>query len=98
MCKKCGKPMPEVNIYRDSTCPNCGADLHSCINCKFYAPGSHYDCHETIEEPVRDKDRSNFCDFFKPAVIAFGSGTGLAGGSASDKAQKARDAFNALFS
>lgn len=98
MCKKCGKPMPEGNIYRDSTCPNCGADLHSCINCKFYAPGSHYDCHETIEEPVRDKNRSNFCDFFKPAVIAFGSGTGLAGGSAGDKAQKARDAFNALFS
>ena len=94
MCKKCGKPMPEGTIYRDSTCPSCGADLHSCINCKFYAPGSHYDCHETIEEPVRDKDRSNFCDFFKPAVT--GTGTGPACGD--DKAQKARDAFNALFS
>ena len=86
--------MPEGTIYRDSTCPSCGADLHSCINCKFYAPGSHYDCHETIEEPVRDKERSNFCDFFKPAVTS--TGTGLAGGT--DKAQKARDAFNALFS
>ncbi|EID84247.1 hypothetical protein MSI_22750 [Treponema sp. JC4] len=94
MCKNCGKPIPEGTIYRDSTCPSCGADLHSCINCKFYAPGSHYDCHETIEEPVRDKDRSNFCDFFKPAVI--GTDAGLAGGT--DKAQKARDAFNALFS
>ena len=96
MCKKCGKPMPEGTIYRDSTCPSCGADLHSCINCKFYAPGSHYDCHETIEEPVRDKDRSNFCDFFKPAVI--GTDAGLTGGTPTDKAQKARNAFNALFS
>ncbi|WP_027728320.1 hypothetical protein [Treponema sp. C6A8] len=95
MCKKCGKPMPEGTIYRDSTCQNCGADLHSCINCKFYAPGSHYDCHETIEEPVRDKERSNFCDFFKPAVT--GTSSGLAGGTPADKAQKARDAFNALF-
>ncbi|MCR5253585.1 MAG: hypothetical protein K6C98_07715 [Treponema sp.] len=96
MCKKCGTPMPTGSIYRDSICPNCGADLHSCINCKFYASGSHYDCHETIEEPVRDKDRSNFCDFFMPAVI--GTGSGLAGGTPADKAQKARDAFNALFS
>lgn len=92
MCKKCGKTIPDITIYRDTVCPDCGADLHSCVNCTFYAPGSHYDCHETIEEPVRDKESSNFCDFFKAAVI---SGKGFSSG---DKSQKARDAFNALFS
>ena len=84
--------MPSSSIFRDSVCPSCGADLHSCLNCSFYAPGSHYDCHETVEEPVRDKEKSNFCDFFKAAVISEKSR------SSDDKSQKARDAFNALFS
>ena len=38
-------------------------------NCKFYVPGAHYDCHETIEEAVTDKAHRNFCDFFSPKII-----------------------------
>jgi len=92
MCKKCGKPITETTIYRTSTCSSCGADLHSCINCKFYAPGSHYDCHETIDELVKDKERANFCDNFS---VRKESGIS----SSNDDAQaKARDAFNSLFS
>jgi hypothetical protein len=30
----------------------------------FYDPGAHYDCHETVDEPVRDKERANFCGSF----------------------------------
>jgi len=101
MCKKCGTPITVENITRTSTCPSCGRDLHSCINCKYYSPGSHYDCHETIEELVKDKERSNFCDFFKvnsaigKAVSPDGS-INSSGGD--DKAAKARAAFDALFS
>ncbi|MBR0031519.1 MAG: hypothetical protein IJP61_04465 [Treponema sp.] len=90
MCRKCGKPI-SIQIHRSSTCPFCGADLHSCVNCSFYSPGSHYDCHETVEELVKDKDKANFCGFFSVAKN-FNSA------SSEDKAQKARDAFNALFS
>lgn len=91
MCKKCGKPITETTIYRTSTCPSCGSDLHSCINCKFYAPGSHYDCHETIDELVKDKEKANFCDNF--SVKKDFAGTS----DSDDKKQNARDAFNALF-
>lgn len=91
MCKKCGKEIIESNITRSSVCPVCGADLHSCINCKYYSPGAHYDCHETIEELVKDKERSNFCDFFKvnpnPAGV----------NSTQKKSADAKAAFNALF-
>lgn len=93
MCYKCKKPVTETAIFKTSSCPHCGADLHSCVNCKFYSPGSHYDCHETVDEEVKDKERGNFCDSFKINQI-----TGESDSKADDSKQKARDAFNALFS
>ncbi len=51
-------------VYRSSTCPSCKRDLKICLNCRFYSPGAHWDCSESIDEPVRDKDRANFCTFF----------------------------------
>ena len=51
-------------VYRNSTCAACEKDLKICFNCRFYSPGAHWDCSETIDEPVNDKDRANFCTFF----------------------------------
>ena len=91
MCWKCKKDInSDTKITRSSTCPVCGSDLHCCKNCVYFSPGSHYDCHEDVDELVTDKERSNFCDYFK-AKLKFDS-------SSSDKNQKAIDAFNALFS
>ncbi len=90
MCKKCGKPVTQTEIFRSSTCQFCGADLHSCINCRFYSPGSHFDCHETIDELVSDKERANFCD-------SFSLNTAPSASSDSSKARAAKDAFSALF-
>ncbi len=92
MCKKCGKPISQTQIFRTSTCEFCGADLHSCVNCKFYSPGSHYDCHETIDELVKDKEGANFCDYFSVAQIDAGTGNQGPG-----KSDQARAAFAALF-
>ena len=92
MCWKCGKAIDTSHsIYRSDLCPVCSRPLHSCLNCVFYEKGSHYDCHETVEEPVKDKEDANFCDFFK----ARSSFDGQA--QSEDKAQKARDAFAGLF-
>ena len=66
MCWKCGSDIVLTSpVQRSSECPVCHADLRSCRNCTFYSPGSHYDCHETVDELVKDKERSNFCDSFK---------------------------------
>lgn len=94
MCWKCGKEITlEEPIAQTAECDVCHADLHCCKNCKYYAPGSHYDCHETIEEIVVDKEESNFCDNFEVKRI-FSNGKG---GASTDKASEARKAFENLF-
>ena len=66
-CFNCGHELPaRETIFRATLCDNCGADLRVCKNCTFYLPGAHWDCRETIPEAVREKDRSNFCEYFRP--------------------------------
>ena len=52
-------------VGRREVCPGCGADLHCCRNCTFFAPGTYNDCRETQAERVMEKERGNFCDFFR---------------------------------
>jgi hypothetical protein len=95
MCWKCGKPLTITPpVSRDETCPACGADVRACKNCSFYAPESHYECRETVDEQVRDKERANFCGFFAYDSKAPGKAKN---GIAADKTQKARDDFASLF-
>lgn len=90
ICWKCGKEIKVEQVMRSTECPLCHADLHSCKGCKFYAPGNHYDCKETVDDVITDKEKSNFCDFFHITDI-------VTGGADKDKAAAAKDAFNALF-
>ncbi|MBR5965019.1 MAG: hypothetical protein IK015_02735 [Treponema sp.] len=100
MCWKCGKEQDfSASVYRDSTCSACGADLHSCRGCAFYAPGSHFDCRETVEEIVVEKERANFCEHFRAGLNSKWNGTQGQNGpvNGATAADKARDAFNNLF-
>jgi predicted RNA-binding Zn-ribbon protein involved in translation (DUF1610 family) len=64
-CHSCRKEIAiERKVGRSETCPSCGADLHVCLNCRFYSPGAYNDCIEPQAERVVDKRRSNFCDYF----------------------------------
>lgn len=70
-----------------------------CLNCRFYDPSAHWQCRERISEPVREKDRANFCDFFslRPGNAAEGSaGDGSTAGG-TGKADAARDSLRKLF-
>ncbi len=53
-------------VPRRSTCEKCSADLHCCLNCRFYEPGAYNDCREPTAERVVDKAAANFCDSFEP--------------------------------
>ena len=65
VCHFCGTVVENPReTYRSSTCTACGKDLKICLNCRFYSLGAHWDCAESIDEMVRDKDRANFCTFF----------------------------------
>ncbi|TFG93269.1 MAG: hypothetical protein E4H15_01710 [Syntrophobacterales bacterium] len=66
VCYTCRKEQgSDGAVGRRDTCPSCGSDLHVCLNCKFYDPGSYNDCREPQAERVVQKDRSNFCDYFE---------------------------------
>ena len=53
-----------TEIESRKVCPGCGKELKVCLNCRFYSPGSHWDCRETIDEPVTNKEKVNFCAYF----------------------------------
>jgi hypothetical protein len=54
----------KLQVMRSSVCSSCGKDLKVCRNCRFYSPGSHWDCAETVDELVTDKEKANFCAYF----------------------------------
>lgn len=86
MCWKCGNNFEFTKVLsRTETCPKCGADVRSCKNCKFYSVGRHYDCAETVDELIVDKEKANFCDYFELSI------------NSANKTQSSKDAFNALF-
>jgi len=89
-CFACGAELPE-RIYRNTVCEACGADAKVCLNCDFYDESAHWQCRETIPEAVREKDRANFCDFFRPGRRA------RATGASDDRQSSARDDFSRLF-
>jgi hypothetical protein len=91
-CHFCGTEVTNPReVFRATTCAKCGHDLHACLNCRFYSPGAHWDCAESVDEPVHDKERGNFCTFFSYR-------TGPGGSARSDdKARDARRKMDSLF-
>ena len=66
-CAYCHAEIAETRIHIRDECPACGRDLHICRNCEFYDLNAYRQCRESISEPVRDKDKANYCDFFRGA-------------------------------
>jgi hypothetical protein len=65
-CYRCGKVVEtERTVGRTEPCPHCDADLHCCLNCTFYDKVAHHECREPQAEPVKDKEKGNFCDYFR---------------------------------
>jgi hypothetical protein len=87
-CSFCQKDITETKIHIRDECPACGRDLHICLNCEFYDRNAYRQCRESIREPVQDKEKANYCDFFRPAK----SGSAQ-GGSESNAFKKLNDLF-----
>ncbi len=64
-CHKCGAAIDLEKVSRRDECHACGADLHVCLNCSLYDQGRANQCFEPQVEPVKEKDRSNYCDYFQ---------------------------------
>jgi hypothetical protein len=88
-CHGCGGTLRiDGPVGRRTTCPECDADLHTCLNCKHYDESNAHQCREPHAEHVVDKDQANACDLFQ-------LGDGATRRRRSSKA--ARDQLAALF-
>ncbi len=89
-CFQCLKSisLATTEIGRREECPSCHSDMHVCKNCEFYDVKVYNECRESQAEVCREKDRANFCDFFRPK-------TGLR--SMNDEKAKMMAAAEALF-
>lgn len=64
-CHKCNGPVDVDFIGFRDDCRSCSADLHVCLNCRFYDPGKENRCREPQAESVRERDRANYCTYFR---------------------------------
>jgi hypothetical protein len=113
VCWKCGGSlaMLPLPLSRMAECPACKAELHVCRMCLYYEAHTTRRCSEIRAEEVINKERSNYCDWFKPRLNAFDAAqlrkaTGakskldaLFGGKeeAGDTSDPAREAVERLF-
>jgi hypothetical protein len=92
VCWKCGNSLADLSLplSRLDECKQCTAELHVCKLCEFYSTAVAKHCRETIAEEVKDKERANFCDYFKPRPDAYST-------VKQDAAAKAKSDLDALF-
>jgi hypothetical protein len=92
-CYRCGASLAALSLplSRQDQCPECSADLHVCAMCVHFDRNVPRQCREDGAEDVTEKERTNFCDWFKPSERAFNP-------ARKDSADAAQDALAALFS
>lgn len=67
VCWKCGASIESLSqpLERTDSCPGCRAELYVCRMCEFYDPRVSGQCREPIADHVANKERANFCGYFK---------------------------------
>jgi hypothetical protein len=66
ICYRCGKETGFKDfVGRGDSCPHCRFDARVCKNCEHYDAKAYNECHEPSADRVVDKEKANFCDFFK---------------------------------
>lgn len=64
-CQHCGTAVTIGEpIPRDAECSGCGKDLRACVQCRHYDLAYNNACRETMADPVVEKERRNFCEYF----------------------------------
>ncbi len=91
-CSNCGaQACLDDEVPQSLTCENCGADLHSCVNCRFFDSSAPNQCLQPIEAALESKRAANACAHFKPKI------TVALSVDSTSKATDARQAFADLF-
>jgi len=88
-CYNCSAPIEDNNLGRQDSCEKCGRDTHVCKNCDHYDPSVHNECRENQAMRVVEKEKANFCDWFRAQ-------TGRSGGDSQSR-ESMKSAADALF-
>ena len=92
-CHFCGAPVTiDEPVPRDSECEACRHDVRCCVNCRHYDLRYNNSCRETLADPVEDKKRRNFCEYFSFNPEPFRAAAG-----STAKQAEARAKLDALF-
>ena len=72
-CWRCGTALKpdQLPINRLEQCHHCHADLYVCRLCRSWNPRYTSKCSHDHAEPPLDRERANFCQYFKPAAGVF---------------------------
>ncbi len=94
-CNQCGTIRHSLGeLTSADACANCGADLHTCGNCRFFDSTMLWECRENIPARVVGKHARNECALFTPKIVKdLSADKGKQPMSEND----ARKAFDALF-
>ena len=69
-CARCGRKLPLESVTGPaSTCNGCGADLHTCSNCRHFDTGARFECRQEIPERIAKKASANECELFEPKRV-----------------------------
>lgn len=94
-CNQCGQLRHSLGeLTNEDTCLRCGADLHTCGNCRLFDSTTTWECRENIPARVVGKQTKNECTFFQPKIVKDLSADK---GKQLQSPDDARKAFDALF-
>ena len=67
-CHNCQKTLDLTigqKVFKSDECEHCYADIRVCKMCDFYDPSSYNECREPSAPRIVEKEKSNFCDYFR---------------------------------
>jgi hypothetical protein len=67
-CYKCQEVLEMdsgVTLGRHEECPKCFANLRCCRMCQFFDKTAYNECREPMANRILEKEKANFCDYFK---------------------------------
>jgi len=72
VCWRCGTALgsEQLPVTRLEQCHHCHAELHVCRMCRSWNPRYTSKCSHDHAEPPLERERANFCQYFRPAAGA----------------------------
>lgn len=76
LCYRCGASLAALTLpfSRRDMCPACSVHVHACRQCAFFDRNAIGQCLEEEAEEVLEKERVNFCEWFRPSENAYDAG------------------------